>query len=96
MLSDTNLAGRAKIYRAVTVLTETMGSESQAPIGSPPTTAGHPPTPTAEQPGLMPQDDYQFPSHKLKRAPVQEGKVPLILVACGSFSVGLTPTPTPC
>jgi hypothetical protein len=36
--------------------------------------------------------EYQFPHEKLRRTPVAEGKTPLVLVACGSFSVRLYPS----
>lgn len=61
-----------------------MGSESQAPACARPATPGQ--QQATQEPELTPQDDYQFPHHKLKRTPVQEGKTPLVLVACGSFS----------
>ncbi|KAK1772933.1 putative nicotinamide mononucleotide adenylyltransferase [Phialemonium atrogriseum] len=41
---------------------------------------------TAEEAELIPQEDYRFPYHKLKRTLVDESKTPLVLVACGSFS----------
>lgn len=28
---------------------------------------------------------YRFPSHRLRRRQMQEDKIPLVLVACGSF-----------
>ncbi|KAL1877321.1 hypothetical protein VTK73DRAFT_8774 [Phialemonium thermophilum] len=42
--------------------------------------------PTTQKPDFILQEGYRFPYHKLKRTPVQEGKTPLVLVACGSFS----------
>ncbi|KAB5566496.1 putative nicotinamide mononucleotide adenylyltransferase [Coniochaeta sp. 2T2.1] len=39
-----------------------------------------------QEPELIPVPEYQFPTHKLHRGPIKEGKTPLALVACGSFS----------
>lgn len=61
------------------------GNQAQAPAGDQPTTLNQ--TQSHDKPDSRPQDDYRFPHHKLKRTPVQEGKTPLVLVACGSFSV---------
>lgn len=33
-----------------------------------------------------PEPYYQFPTQKLRRRQTQPGKMPLVLVACGSFS----------
>ena len=33
----------------------------------------------------MSPETYQFPSQRLRRRQKQEGKTPLVLVACGSF-----------
>ena len=35
--------------------------------------------------GMLP-DAYAFPRQRLKRQQTQAGKIPLVLVACGSFS----------
>lgn len=41
----------------------------------------------ADAAGLdMSPETYRFPAHKLRRRQSQDGKTPLVLVACGSFS----------
>lgn len=46
------------------------------------------PSPTATTSSEMttPEPYYQFPTQKLRRRQTQPGKMPLVLVACGSFS----------
>lgn len=52
--------------------------ETRSPATSPQNT---------DEPELIPVPEYQFPHHKLRRGSLKEGKTPLALVACGSFSV---------
>lgn len=47
---------------------------------------GTSPLRSQQQPELIPVPGYEFPTHKLYRGPLKEGKTPLALVACGSFS----------
>lgn len=37
-----------------------------------------------------PSDNYVFPDHRLKRSMNDPEKTPLLLVACGSFSPGMS------
>lgn len=37
-------------------------------------------------PAMGSQDDYEFPTHRLKRVMDDPSKTPLVLVAAGSFS----------
>jgi len=41
---------------------------------------------SAQLPNNVPTHQYSFPHEKLKRRQTQEGKTPLVLVACGSFN----------
>jgi nicotinamide mononucleotide adenylyltransferase len=43
-------------------------------------------SPRPDQPELKTVPEYRFPTHKLRRSSLKEGKTPLALVACGSFS----------
>lgn len=43
-------------------------------------------SPRPDQPELKTVPEYRFPTNKLRRGPLKEGKTPLALVACGSFS----------
>ncbi|KAK1767694.1 putative nicotinamide mononucleotide adenylyltransferase [Phialemonium atrogriseum] len=61
-----------------------MSSKGQTPDGARPRALRQQSTP--EEAELIPQEDYRFPYHKLKRTLVDESKTPLVLVACGSFS----------
>jgi nicotinamide mononucleotide adenylyltransferase len=54
-----------------------MDPESEVPSGQ------SPPQLTASE---MTPETYQFPTQQLRQYQIQPGKVPLVLVACGSFS----------
>ncbi|KAJ9162363.1 Nicotinamide-nucleotide adenylyltransferase [Coniochaeta hoffmannii] len=56
-------------------------SASQPETRSP----GNSPQPP-QQPELIPVPEYQFPTDKIHRGHIKEGKTPLALIACGSFS----------
>lgn len=58
-----------------------MDSESQITNGERPQSPPH-----MLAASEMTLDNYQFPTQKLQRRQTQPDKIPLVLVACGSFS----------
>jgi nicotinamide mononucleotide adenylyltransferase len=59
---------------------------SSQPGSQPGGSSAHGSSSTTPEPGTTTLAPYSFPHHKLKRRQTQEGKTPLVLVACGSFS----------